>query len=420
MKCVFILILALTASLTTLCQTYMQNGDRCFDNGDYACAIRNYKNAFNHATGKDKQIAEIKLIRARWCVEHIKKGDTAFTQGNYSQAREEYQKVLDTNPKDQYAKSQILKCTEALIPKLRKATDADLIDIWNNKYGVNPQRRQNLINAGIDPDDAQARINAGEGKPQDIEEQATYLTVTKSTLHFRANGKSSEKIIVNSDVTSYSIPLDYITYWYTVKTYRDYFIVTASVNPNNISRQDWFKVKAGGKEVIINIEQSAKNECFNCPKTNDTWGLRLGYVERKIDNYSMTAIQLGLKAEPLFRYGFGLNTGINLLGYSKKMFDFDFEAYAVNIPLHLEYRLNFSKWFNIFSYGGVGFNAVTNPSFDNYSLPATLEYGGGFRINRIQFNAGKSLYLGNLKNTQNFGKEIETYQQLIISISYMF
>jgi len=420
MKRVCIIFFIVTAAFTTFCQTYIQDGDRCFDKGEYACAITNYSNAFNFATGKDKQIAEIKLTRAKWCTEHIKIADQTFAARNYAKAKEEYQKVLDSNPKDSYAQSQIAKCNEALKPKLRKATTADLTDIWNNRYGVPPHRRQNLINAGIDPDDAQSRINAGEGKPREKEKQATYLTVTQNSLRFRANGKSTKKIIVNSDATSFAIPSVFVPSWCTVQTYSGYFTVTASANPNYTSRKDWFKVTAGGKEVIINIEQSARNECFNCPKTNNSWGLTVGYTQQTIDSYSMDVTQLGLKAEPLLKYGFGLNTGINLLGYSKKLFDSDFEAYAVNIPLHLEYRLNFSKWFNILAYGGVGFNARTNTNFDKYVFPATLEYGGGFRVSRIQFNVGRSLYLGDLKNTQNIGKNTEVYQDLIFSLSYMF
>ncbi|MBK6571864.1 MAG: hypothetical protein IPG21_05255 [Saprospiraceae bacterium] len=116
----------------------------------------------------------------------------------------------------------------------------------------------------------------------------------------------------------------------------------------------------------------------------------------------MNVIQIGLKAEPLFKSGLGLNTGINLLGYSKKLFESGFDAYSINIPLNLEDRLNISKWFNIFAYGGIGFNAITNPNFDKFTFPITFEFGGGFRISHVQFNAGKSLYLGNLGNSQNF------------------
>lgn len=433
-------------SISAFGQTYIQDGDHCFDGGDYDCAVSNYNNAFINSEGKDKQIAEIKLTRAKWCAEHIKTANQVFAAKNYSIAKDEYQKVLDSNPIDSYAQSQLLKCNNALNPpKLRKATTAELTDIWNNKYGVQPQRRQNLINVGIDPDDAQKRIDAGEGKPQEKVKQVTTLSVSKSTFYFNSYGGTSEQIKVYSDASTYSVPAVYVPSWCTIKTYSGYFTVTVSENPNYTSRSDWFHVKAGDNIVRINVEQSAKpspnsqqssitkkqttqiieKKCFNCPKTHDTWGLTLGYTQQTIDNYPMEVVHFGLKVEPLFKYGFGLNTGINLVGssedlFNSQLFKYGFDSYAVNIPLHLEYRLNFSKWFNIFTYGGIGFNATTNPNFDNYSLPTTFEYGGGLRIGHVQFNVGSSLYLGNLRDIQNFGKYTETYQRFIPSVSYMF
>ena len=391
MKRIIILFFAVISTFTAYSQTYIQDGDNCFNSGDYACAISNYDNAFKNASGKDKQITEIKLTRARWCAEHIKNANQLFAAKNYTSAKEEYQKVLDSNPKDRYAQSQIVKCD-----------------------------------------------NAGEDKPQGNKMQATNLRLSKSTLYFTSNGGTSEKIIVHSGANTYSVPSAYVPSWCTVKTYDGYFTVIVSTNPNYTSRIGWIKVTAGGKEVRMKVEQSARTnskkqtttqsnakKCFSCPKTNDTWGLTLGYAQQTVELKPMEVIQLGLKVEPLFRYGFGLNTGINLLGYSENLFDaqlfkYGFDAYAINIPLHLEYRLNFSKWFNIFAYGGVGFNAMTNSNFTNYTLPITFEYGGGFRISHVQFNVGSSLYLGNLRNTQDFGKNTKTYQKLNFSISYMF
>jgi len=451
-KLIITLFFAIVFAFSAYSQSYIQDGDRCFDKSDYACAVINYDSTFKNSSGKDKQIAEIKLTRAKWCAEHTKIANQAFEAKNYTTAKDEYQKVLDSNPKDSIAQSQIVKCDNALNPpKLRKATTAELTDIWNNKYGVQPQRRQNLINAGIDPDDAQTRINAGEGKPQEKEKQATNLSVSKSTLYFTSYG-GSEQITVYSGGSAYYVPMGYIPTWCVVKTYSSYFTITASPNPNNASRKDWFLVTSGGKEVKIYVEQLAKTitnppqtstpkeqtttpkeqktksktkKCFNCATSKDPWGLTLGYTQQTIDYYTMEVIMFGLKAEPLFKYGFGLNTGINLMGYTKmnnysQLFKKGFDAYAVNIPLHIEYRLNFSKWFNIFAYGGVGFNAITNSNFNTYSLPVTFDYGGGLRISHVQFNVGKSLYLGNFKNIKNFAKYTEPYQKLILSVSYMF
>lgn len=440
MKRISILLCVFVFVLSVYSQNNLQDDNRCFDSGDYACAIIYYDSLFKQSTGKDRQIAEIKLTRANWCADHIKTANREFDAQNYSTAKDEYKKVLDSNPKDSYAQSQIEKCDIALNPpKLRKATTSELTDIWDNKYGINPQRRQNLINAGIDPEDAQRRINRGEGKPQD--KQSTSLSVSKGMLYFASNGKTSQIVKVESNLEPYSIPLGYIPSWCTVKTGNGYFTVTVAANPTNASRKGSFKVTSGGKEVKIYVEQSANNQyssqqsagwkksktnnnegpCFNCPKTHDTWGLTLGYINQN----PIEVIQLGLKVEPLFKYGFGLNTGINILCYSDNLFDLQlfengFDAYAVNIPLHIEYRLNFSKWFNIFAYGGVGFNAIVNPSFDSYAFPTTFDYGGGFRISHVQFNVGSSLYLGDFRKSPIFGNSIGTNKNLNFSVSYMF
>ncbi|MBK8855702.1 MAG: hypothetical protein IPN10_16755 [Saprospiraceae bacterium] len=135
-------------------------------------------------------------------------------------------------------------------------------------------------------------------------------------------------------------------------------------------------------------------KCFNCPKSKNPLGIEVGYSMQDIGNYNMEIVQFGFKVEPLFKYGFGFNTGINLQGYSRNLFENQlfnngFEAYAVNIPVHLEYRFNFSKWFNIFAFGGAGINFYTESSFSEFTYPVSLDYGAGLRINRIQFTLGK-------------------------------
>jgi hypothetical protein len=207
------------------------------------------------------------------------------------------------------------------------------------------------------------------------------------------------------------------------------FFVSCEANNSTKSRSDWFKVSDGDNELRININQSGslypvpekkvksttKNrKCFNCPNAKYTWGITAGYIQKSYNHTE--GIQLGLRIEPLFKYGFGLNTGLNIEGYSTDLLNGGAKHWqaALNIPLHLEYRLNISKWFNVFAYGGAGFNFITN------SIPATFEYGGGLRINHIQFNLGRSLYLGNLRNNHDVGISTKFYQDLILSVSLMF
>jgi hypothetical protein len=193
--------------------------------------------------------------------------------------------------------------------------------------------------------------------------------------------------------------------------------------------------------VTINVEQAKEKAPFNCPKTNDTWGLTLGYAgysgysQETSEDVSLSGIQFGLRVEPLFKYGFGLHTGLLLEAYLKTIdseydeydeyddlddySDSGFEFAVVNIPLHFEYRWNLSKWFNVFAYGGVGLNAIATSEFDDYALTATSEYGGGFRISHVQFNMGGSSHLSDLKTMEYF-EGLKTIPKVTFSISYMF
>jgi tetratricopeptide (TPR) repeat protein len=438
MRRVTILILAIIAAFSAYSQTYIQNGDNCFENGDYTCAISKYNEAFKLASGKDKQIAEIKLTRAKWCAEHIKTANQAFNNKNYTVAKEEYQKVLDSNPKNRYALSKLEDCNKALnppaTPALRKATTAVLTDIWNNKYGNMPERRQKLIDAGIDPDDAQKRINNGEGKPATFANQKITLGVSNQNISFTASGSSTIiDVITNSN--DYKIIL--LPPWCKIKSKSPTgFSLVCDANTSGLSRSSWFKVTAGDMEIKVYISQAGlknsttsyglskpiKNrKCFNCPKTKSTLGLTLGYMQKSFDNTE--GVQFGLRIEPLFKYGFGINTGVNFAVYSNNLFrasneGIKLEQPTINIPLHLEYRLNFSKWFNVFIYGGAGIHIITDSK--NYLTPTTFDYGGGLRINHLQFNLGQSLYLGDMEHIRDLGARKLSYHKLIFSVSYMF
>ena len=440
MKKISVLIFVLITTISVYSQSYLQDGDRCFDNSDYDCAITHYNNAFKYATGKDKQIAEIKLTRAKWCSEHIKSANQAFNIKNYTVAKEEYQKVLDSNPNDSYAQSQIAKCDNAINPpKLRKATTSELTDIWNNKYGVNPERRQRLMNAGIDPDDAQRRINNGEGKPAASPQSNVYLSIAKQDVSFNSTG-GSEVIYINTNANDYKII--FLPVWCQIinKTGSSFSL---KCEPNNTGqpRSSWFKVYAGEKEVKINITQNGKSNttnslaqqnsykgkrnCFNCPKgSGRTVGITIGYsnkalyhLEKNLKVAELDGVVMGLRIEPLFKYGFGLNTGVFYEVYSSSKQN-DFSKSVINIPVNLEYRLNFHRNFSIFFYGGANLDYVMEATlpfnytgagkvelysgyFDSERFVPFLEYGGGIRIGLLQFNVSANHFL-NVKDDFNY------------------
>ena len=111
LKKVVSIIIAFLVAISTFAQNnLLQEGDNHFDNGEYTQAVSKYNEAFNGSSGKNKQIAEIKRNRAKYCQEHLRLADAEYSQKHYSKAKSEYQTVLDSNPKDGYARSQIEKC----------------------------------------------------------------------------------------------------------------------------------------------------------------------------------------------------------------------------------------------------------------------------------------------------------------------
>lgn len=147
----------------------MQEGDNCFILGDYACAVSKYNGIFINTVGKDRQFAEIKLLRAKWCAEHIKLANQAFSAKKYTNAIDEYLKVIETNPKDSFAQNQILKCRSILDPsKSRGLPNVDTIDSKSN-----PEANENatLIRTGSNPKpkpDKSSRVSVKTVLPKNI------------------------------------------------------------------------------------------------------------------------------------------------------------------------------------------------------------------------------------------------------------
>lgn len=200
---------------------------------------------------------------------------------------------------------------------------------------------------------------------------------------------------------------------------------------------------------------------FNSP--NDEYaiaGFSIGYVQKqwivkengestKIgywdDSKHLSGIQVGFRVEPLFKYGFGINTGLYYeyyhsqskpISYDGIEFNPSLDEHSLYLPIHLEYRLNFNKTFQLFLYGGIGLDYVLSAklktnndeilyeeddAYESASLGkfnTSIEYGGGFRIYGVQVNL--TLTNGLLNIYKESGAEIKQCKNLMCTLSYMF
>lgn len=422
--------------LLVICPAYSQTtllheADSYFDQGKYNHAIQKYEQAKNSATGidlKENQIIEIKLMKAKNCSEWITKADNAFNAKQYSTAKNIYQNILESNPKDEYAKSKIEKCMKELNPPSSHTTS----DLANSQKQYNSEQYQ------------KKHSNVNESKPTVIVQKktATYINLSKSYLYFNAESGNKQQVNVYTDGEDFTIPTAYIPSWCIIKVYKGYFTVSCRENESFQERKDWFWVRSGVKDIKIYINQSGSNNysnntkiktyrrssSFNSPKNYEQWGISMGFIKGEL----MNGILAGIRFEPLFKYGFGINTGLNYEYYSTKFakssysyprFNIDgYQEHILNIPLHAEYRFNISKYFNLFLYGGAAIECATNSDFSQYTFRTALEYGGGIRVDHIQLNAGRSnlLYENGTYDGLITSDYSNVYKVFTISMSYMF
>lgn len=170
---------------------------------------------------------------------------------------------------------------------------------------------------------------------------------------------------------------------------------------------------------------------------------------------SCTELQAGIRIEPLFNYGFGLNTGLfyeyyysksNTYNTTDDYGNYDYKGtvqeHVLSLPVHLEYRLHFSESFQLFFYGGIGldyglsakidlkeegadepyystsdvYKSEISPDWKRFN--ASLEYGGGIRFKAIQLNVGASKGIVNMSSTDEYN--VKQNKNIYASLSYLF
>ena len=216
-------------------------------------------------------------------------------------------------------------------------------------------------------------------------------------------------------------------------------------------------------------KKKKKKKSFNSPKTKSFWGFTAGYTSKRwrkktatgqeeyvyfVDGRALHGVQLGARYNPLFKYGFGLDVALFYEYYHYRYTTSDavikdlmvyrtLNEHVIRLPLHLEYRLNFSKTFQLFVFGGIAAdyiiagnmiisdqntpnsdaNKVITDIYGKY-IPSesrfntAFSFGGGFRFGAIQFNvsSARGFYNGAPSNEYTLMQD----NPLNITMSVMF
>lgn len=212
---------------------------------------------------------------------------------------------------------------------------------------------------------------------------------------------------------------------------------------------------------------------FNCPKGYaKPFGVSAGYVSKQwdyiytdgskekgsmFDDKPLHGVQAGVRWNPLLKFGFGFDMGLYYEYYYDKsdmQSDSDdwgaynyyvtFNEHNLHLPVHLEYRFNFTENFQMFVYGGASLDYALYCKFSSYEegyddepygvldedvyggeiLPdnkrfnASLSFGGGVRVYSWQLNVGTRRGLINMSSSPDY--VVKQNNPISVSLSFMF
>ena len=306
-------------------------------------------------------------------------------------------------------------------------------------------------------------------------QKATYLTLEKNNLHFSYEG-NSQTITIDTDGENWDYNNN-LPYWLTAQKNGNSLTLKCNKSYECLNRKTKISIQSDNKNINpkeIKIKQSPKFNCPDCLDYPRLLGLSLGYVQKqwKIksgneiyktdvwnkENSFVNGIQAGLRIEPLFKYGFGLSTGLFYEHYFSKNKDigtgfytdapgtFEYRdahtEHSLHLPLHLEYRANIDEYFQFFIEGGpsIDFGLAAKltatelgkkePFFSQTNIYQNMEEGLpfkrfnfsidagiGIRIGAIQLNAGTSFGMLNISSNPDIN--IKQNKLLTASLSWM-
>lgn len=257
MKQIIILFFAFISSLSAYSQVNaLDAGNQCFDKGDYVCAEAKYKEALKSAVGIENQKAQIKINRAKSCNDYLKTANQAFASLNYTKAKEKYQAILDSNPKDSYAKSQIEKCNT----------------IINEAETTRLNKKNSISNPSSSPANA----------PVQSSSQVAKSTIKTNILKSEAKMRKLDSPLSN---TIYTLPTG------------------TQVNILGLTTSGYYKVEYNGKIGYINemyfTNSEIKESTTNQPTSSVTEPAPPKPSKQKLSSFS----SLGFQSGEIAKYG---------------------------------------------------------------------------------------------------------------------
>ena len=296
----------------------------------------------------------------------------------------------------------------------------------------------------------------------------TTLSLSTQKLNFGSTGGSQTITVTTNGV--WEIALSTAS-WGHLERNGNQLSVKIDVNNSSLSRSDYFKIKAGDKTLQVNISQDGRNSYtstypsrryrrpFNSSCDSYWGGFSVGYIQKQwtidADGYKekmgmfdddkyLQGIQAGIRIDPQFGYGFGMNSGLfyeYCWAKSKNQYDdygkyrYSYNEHGLYAPLDFKYSMNFSEWFQLSLYAGVGFNYVISGkiktkddygerSRDYYSqddktrFNMMFEYGAAIRIKAIQIDFSMSQGLNDWSDDSDY--KIKQGRPMMISATWCF
>jgi len=420
MKNVLIILLCFASVSIAFGQTALADGDNCFDNGDYSCAVLKYREAMNIATGRDKQMAEIKLTRAQSCSEWLTNANRAFNSRDYKVAKENYELVIEENPNDIFAKLQLEKIEQAITDARQKLLEEGDACFNRGDYECAQVKYQQLVNAltgnekqtiegklsrarscgnwlssgnrafnsrnyqlAIDnyellinenPNDTYARTQLEKS----IEALKNAITLTVSTNSLQVSTKKNLEVIrVSTNADEYQIT-NLPTWCRVVNKAFNRFSIEINENQGIFIRSGWFKVVAGDKEEIIYISQDAKKKRTATHSSYNSF-FAVGYEGGEIANYGIRVEFGGTRFVGMFLNARSSFTSDRDILDSYGWFENKNEAVlGVNLKVTRSVFINLGGGYGFYKYRGFD---NTLEQIDYYPAYGGLTFRLGRRIN---------------------------------------